>query len=69
MAEEKKKTEELVEETPKTEEGTPATPVMRQIIIEHDGNNVHVKKAEVSGKIELIGILQMVITFLNQPKP
>ena len=43
-------------------------PVMRQIIIETDGNNINLLKAEVSGKIELIGILQGLIGFLNQPQ-
>ena len=41
--------------------------IMRQIIIETDGNNINLVKAEVSGKIELIGILQGLIGFLNQP--
>lgn len=44
-----------------------ATPKMREIIIETDGNDIHIKKAEVSGKIELIAILQNMIGYLNQP--
>ena len=44
------------------------TPKMRQIVIETDGDNIHLAKAEVSGKIELVGILQSLIGFLNQPK-
>lgn len=44
------------------------TSKMRQIIIETDGNDIHLAKAEVSGKIELVGILQSLIGFLNQPK-
>ena len=43
------------------------SPIMRQIIIETDGNNIHVIKAEVSGRIEFTGILQNLITYLNQP--
>jgi len=39
---------------------------MRQIIIETDGTNIRLVKAEVGGKIELIGILQGLIGFLNQ---
>ena len=31
----------------------------RRIIIETDGDNINLVKAEVSGKIELIAILQM----------
>lgn len=38
---------------------------MRKIIIETDGNNINLVKAEVSGKIELIAILQGLIAFLN----
>ena len=41
---------------------------MRQIIIETDGNNISLIKAEVSGKIELIGVLQGLIGYLNQPQ-
>lgn len=39
---------------------------MRQIIIETDGNNINLTKVEVSGKIELIGILQNLIEYLNK---
>lgn len=49
-------------------EGGEETPKMRQIIIETDGDNIHLAKAEVSGRIELIGVLQSLIGFLNQPK-
>jgi len=45
----------------------PATQ-MRQIIIETDGNNIQIIKAEVGGRIELIGVLQSLITYLNQQK-
>lgn len=48
--------------------GEGETPKMRQIIIETDGDNIHLAKADVSGRIELIGILQSLIGFLNQPK-
>ena len=41
-------------------------PPMRQIIIETDGTNIQLVKAEVSGKIELIGVLQSLIGFINQ---
>lgn len=41
---------------------------MRQIVIETDGDNIHLKTAEVSGKIELVAILQSVIGHLNQTK-
>jgi hypothetical protein len=41
---------------------------MRQVIIETDGNSISLVKAEVSGKIELVGILQNLIAFINQQK-
>lgn len=41
---------------------------LRQIIIETDGNDIKILKAEVSGKIELIAILQNVINYLNSTK-
>lgn len=56
----------------KEEISTPESPLvppkMRQIIIETDGTNIHLIKAEVGGKIELVGVLQNLITFLNQQK-
>jgi hypothetical protein len=33
----------------------------RLIIIETDGNNVHLSRADTSGKIELVAILERVI--------
>jgi len=51
----------------KTENPDASAP-MRQIIIETNGNDIRLVKAEVGGKIELVGILQGLITFLNQPK-
>ena len=44
------------------------TPKLREIIIETDGNNISIKKAEVSGSIELTAILQSLINFINQPQ-
>lgn len=41
---------------------------IRQIIIETDGNNVNLVKAEVNGSIELIAILQKLIVFFNNSK-
>lgn len=41
---------------------------MREIIIETDGNDIHLIKAEVSGKIELIGIFQNLIGYINNLK-
>jgi len=43
-------------------------PKMRQIIIETDGNIINLAVADVNGKIELIAILQSLITALNQQK-
>lgn len=39
---------------------------MRQIVIETDGNDIKLVKAEVSGRIELVGILQSVIAHINK---
>lgn len=41
---------------------------MRQIIIETDGNNIHLIKAEVSGSIELEAILQNLLVYINHNK-
>ena len=46
----------------------PSASPLRQIVIETDGTDIHLIKAEVGGKIELIGILQTLIAYLNQPK-
>lgn len=50
--------------TPKKDEKA----VLRQIIIETDGNRINIAKAEVAGSIELIATLQAVIGFLSQQK-
>lgn len=39
---------------------------MRQIIIETDGDVINLIKAEVGGKIELIGVLQSLIGYINK---
>jgi hypothetical protein len=39
---------------------------MRQIIIETDGDVINLVKAEVGGKIELVGVLQNLIGYLNK---
>ena len=41
------------------------TPKMRQIILETDGNDIRIVKAEVSGTIEMTGILQRLINAIN----
>jgi hypothetical protein len=51
----------------KSEEVKEEKPKMRQILIETDGINVHIRKAEVSGSIEFNGILSMIYKFLNTP--
>jgi len=43
-------------------------PKFRQIIIETNGNDIKITKAEVAGNIELIATLQAVIGFLSQQK-
>jgi hypothetical protein len=52
----------------KIEDSTPKTdikPKMRQIIIETDGNDINLVKAEVSGFIELRAIFQNLIGYIN----
>ena len=39
---------------------------MRQIILETDGNDIRIVKAEVSGVIEMTGILQRLINSINK---
>ena len=56
---EENKVEEAVEVEEKSVE-TPEAPKMRQIIIETDGDNIHLVKSETAGKIELAAIMQMV---------
>jgi len=56
------------DEDKEKEENKPQKLLMRQIIIETDGNNINITKADVNGKIELVGILQTVIAFINQQK-
>jgi len=41
---------------------------LRQIVIETDGNNINIVKAEVSGSIELVGIFQNLIAFVNKSR-
>lgn len=41
---------------------------IRQIIIETDGDSVLLKKAEVSGSIELTSILKIIIQYINTPR-
>jgi hypothetical protein len=51
-----------------TPKETKEKPKLRQIIIETNGDEISLEKAEVSGKIELIAILQSVIGYLNTQK-
>jgi len=39
---------------------------MRQILIETDGKNINIIKAEVAGEIEFIGILSALLNSLSQ---
>ena len=52
-----------VEDTPKA-----AVPKMRRIIIETNGSDVQLVQADVAGRIELIGVLQSMLAYLNQTK-
>jgi len=44
-----------------------AVPEMRQIIIETDGTNVVLRKADVIGLIEFNGILSIISKYINKP--
>lgn len=48
-----------------TEKPTEA-PKMRKIVIETDGNSISLVSAEVSGKIELMAILQSLLGYLHE---
>lgn len=52
------------EELKKVEESIKA-PKRRQILIETDGKEIDLVKAEVAGPIELIAILQMLVEFVR----
>ena len=47
------------------EQSQPEKLKMRQIIIETDGNNINILKAEVAGNLELIAILSSILNKLN----
>lgn len=48
--------------------GEPPKPKMRQVIIETDGNNINIAKAETAGNLELIALLSTILTKLQQPQ-
>ena len=47
------------------EQSQPEKSKMRQIIIETDGTNINILKAEVAGNLELIAILSSILNKLN----
>ena len=60
--------EEVKEEGVKEEGVKPTEPKWREIIILTNGNDIQVKKAEVSGLIEFIAILQSLVGALTVKK-
>ena len=68
------KTEDTRTEDTKAEEvkandtSKAAAPKMRRIIIETNGSDVQLVQADVAGRIELIGVLQNMLAYLNQTK-
>jgi len=42
-------------------------PKMRQVILETDGTNIHIAKAEVAGSLELMAILSSVLNKIQNP--
>lgn len=66
-----KEDSELINQNPPVQDDRVAEqtkPAMRQIIIETDGNDIRLIKAEVSGSIELKAIFQSLINFMNKDK-
>lgn len=59
-----KEKEQLVK--PKPSKTAESTPKKREIIIITDGNSVEIKKAEVSGAIEFVGILNVAINIATK---
>ena len=53
------------EEVKEEKKQLPVPPKMRQIIIETDGNNINIAKADVAGNLELIAILGSILNKLN----
>lgn len=45
-----------------------STSKMRQIVIESDGNVINLVSADVSGRIELVAILENLVTYLKNQK-
>ena len=64
LKEEGKETHKPEGLTPKVE--TVVQPKMRQIVISTDGDNIHLNSADVSGRIELIAILENLTNFLKK---
>jgi len=78
MKKEKKKINESKEDiqnisneeiSPKKEDPLKSSNKMRQIIIETDGDNIRLVKSEVAGNIELVGIFQRLIEYINTKRP
>ena len=65
-----KKEDKKVKETVKKEEPANAQketlPAKRQILIETDGNNIEIIKAEVAGNLELMAILNTLLSSLTK---
>lgn len=41
---------------------------MRRIVIETDGNSIHIAESTIAGKLELTAILQGLLNHINQQK-
>ena len=55
----------VVEKAEEKAQSSESIKKMRQIVIETDGNDIKLVSAEVSGKIELVAILEGVIGFIR----
>ena len=62
---EKKQEEQSKQQEQPSQLSQPPQPKMRQIIIETDGTNINIAKADVAGNLELIAILGSILNKLN----
>jgi len=55
-----------IEKKENVNEKKPIASKMRQIVLETNGSDIKIVKAEVSGSLEFIAILEKVITYINK---
>ena len=55
---------DIIEETKKEE----VVKKMRKIVIETNGDDIHLVSADVAGKLELMAVLEALLKYLNTPQ-